>query len=368
MALITTLCATLIWLALCKLKLVRLSLLSGMIAAATGLIMLAMGTALCNYLTPAGRFVIVSTVTQIIPNVSGQVVAISVKPNQPVKRGDVLFQIDPAPFQYKVSQLEAALAQAKQQTDQLKVSYQEAKANAEGLAAQYAHYRLRLATIEQETREGVLSQFRAQDTRNQYEVINFQLQAAEAAQQKARLAMDSQIGGVNTTVAQIEAQLADAKWQLAQATVRAPADGTVSIMSLSVGDRVIDSKGVMSIIENDIVVIGMFPPNGFQTIRPGARVKLVFDNAPGRVYDAKITDIPRGIGQGEIAPSGTLAQISTSGTAATYPAVISVPSELDRDQLRLGMPGRAMVFAERAGVIGLVSLAMIWANACLAYF
>jgi multidrug resistance efflux pump len=339
-----------------------------MIAAATGSVMLAVLTSFCNYLTPAGRFVIVSTVTQIIPNVSGQVVVISVKPNQPVKQGDVLFQIDPAPFQYKVSQLEAALAQARQQAEQLKIGYQEAKANAEGVAAQYAHYRLRLATIEQETREGVLSQFRAQDTRNQYEIINYQLQAAEAAQQKARLAMESQIGGVNTAVAQMEAQLADAKWQLAQATVRAPANGTVSIMSLSVGDRVIDSKGVMSIIENDIVVIGMFPPNGFQTIRPGARVKLVFDNAPGRVYDSQIIDIPRGIGQGEIAPSGTLAQISASGVVASYPAVISVPSELDREQLRLGMPGRAMVFAERAGVIGLIGVAALWVNAWLAYF
>lgn len=249
----------------------------------------------------------------------------------------------------------------------MRVSYQQAKANAEGLAAQYAHYSRRLAIIEQETREGLLSEFRAQDTKNQYEIINYQLQAAQAALQNAKLAMDSKIGGVNTTVAQIEAQLANAKGQLAQATVRAPANGTVSIMSLSIGDRVIDSKGVISIIENDIVLVGMFPPNGFQTIKPGVTVKLVFDNTPGWVYDAKITDIPRGIGQGEIAASGTLAQVSTTGSYI-YPAAISVPPDLDRQQLRLGMRGKATVFAEHAGVIGLVGLVQVWVTAYMAYF
>jgi multidrug resistance efflux pump len=366
--LIVALYAVLAWLVFCKLKLVRLSLLSGLAAVGAGLSIPAAGTALCNYLTPTGRFVIVSTVTQIMPNVSGQVVAISVKPNQAVNRGDVLFKIDPAPFQYKVNQLEAALAQAKQQADQLKASYQQAKANADGLAAQYVHYSRRLAVIEQETREGVLAEFRAQDTQNQYEMINYQLQAAKAAQQNAKLAMDSEIGGVNTTVAQIEAQLADAKWQLAQATVRAPANGTVSIMSLSIGDRLINSKSAMSIIANDIVVVGMFPSNGFQTIKAGAPVKLVFDNAPGRVYDATIIDIPHGIGQGEIAASGTLAQVSMTGNTHVYPAAISVPPDFDREQLRLGMPGSATVFAQHAGIIGLIGLLRAWVNAYMAYF
>jgi multidrug resistance efflux pump len=139
-------------------------------------------------------------------------------------------------------------------------------------------------------------------------------------------------------------------------------------MSLSIGDRVIDSKAVMSIIENDIVIVGMFPPNGFQTIKAGASVKLVFDNAPGRVYGATITDIPRGIGQGEIAASGTLAQVDTTGGTRVYPAAISVPADFDREQLRLGMPGRATVFAEHAGVVGLIGLLRVWVSAYMAYF
>ena len=56
-----------------------------------------------------------------------------------------------------------------------------------------------------------------------------QLNVAKAAQQSAKLALDSEIGGVNTTVAQMQAQLENAVWELSQTTIRAPADGYVNI-------------------------------------------------------------------------------------------------------------------------------------------
>lgn len=91
---------------------------------------------------------------------------------------------------------------------------------------------------------------------------------------------------------------------------------------------------------------------GFQTIKEGAAVDIVFDNAPGRIYHAKITAIPRGVGQGEIAVSGTLARTTAPGGATVFPAVISIPNEISRESLRLGMSGNATAFSEEAGVIG----------------
>ena len=78
-------------------------------------------------------------VVEVTPNVTGQIVAIPVKPNVPVKTNDVLFQIDPAPFQYKVAQLQASLAGAKQQVEILKSNYELATANVSGLTAQAAY-------------------------------------------------------------------------------------------------------------------------------------------------------------------------------------------------------------------------------------
>jgi len=104
-----------------------------------------------------------------------------------------------------------------------------------------------------------------------------------------------------------------------------------------------------------------------QTIKPGAAVKLVFDNDPGRIHHATVTGIPQGIGQGEIAVSGTLAKVGSIGGAKAYPAAISVPKDIDRSQLRLGMPGTATIFAENAGVIGLIMSILVWVSSYTAY-
>jgi multidrug resistance efflux pump len=368
MLIILTVYLVLVWLIFSKLKLVRLGWISGTVTALGGLFILAVFLALFNYLTPSGRFVITGRVVEVTPNVTGQVIAIPIKTNVPVKAGTVLFQIDPTPFQFKVSQLEAALAQAMQQAEQTRASYQQATANVEGLTAQLAFNRQRLADIQKLTEEQALSVFREQDTQVQYETVNYQLQAAKAAQLNAWLAMESQIGGVNTAVAQIRAQLDDAKWQLGQTTIRAPADGTVTLMALSVGDRAVQARAVMSfIVTDEITIVGMFSPNGFHTIKPGATVKLVFDQDPGRIHDATIVDIPTGVGQGQVAVSGLLARVGSIGGANAFPATISLPQDMDRDKLRVGMPGSATVFANNAGVIGLLMSILVWISSYAAY-
>jgi multidrug resistance efflux pump len=111
----------------------------------------------------------------------------------------------------------------------------------------------------------------------------------------------------------------------------------------------------------------MFSQNGFQTIKVGAPVDIVFDNAPGRIYHAKITAIPKGIGQGQVAVSGTLARTTALGGTTAFPAEISVPDEMSQDSLRLGMSGNATAFAEKAGVIGLLASILVWISSYVAY-
>jgi multidrug resistance efflux pump len=153
----------------------------------------------------------------------------------PVKTGDVLFQIDPAPFQYTVKQLQASLAAAQQQTQILKSNYEQATATVAGLEAQQKYNAKRLGDIQKLYAGGADTEFKEQDTQVQLETVTAQL--GEATQQSAKLALDSEIGGVNTSVAQIQAQLENANWELSQATVRAPADGYVTVVALTVGDR-----------------------------------------------------------------------------------------------------------------------------------
>jgi multidrug resistance efflux pump len=351
-----------------KFKWVRWGWLSGTISVVLGVFILAVFLALFNYLTPSGRVTVTGRVVEVTPNVTGQIVAIPVRPNVPVKADDVLFQIDPAPFQYKVNQLQASLAGAKQQAEILKANYDQATANVAGLAALVAFNTQRNADIRKLAEEGANTTFQAQDRQNQYETSLAQLNVAKASQQSAKLALDSQIGGVNTTVAQIAAQLDDANWELSQTTVRAPADGYVTVVALTVGDRALQARSAMSfIVEKEIALVGMFSQNGFQTIKEGAAVDIVFDNAPGRIYHAVITAIPRGIGQGQIAVSGTLARTTALGGTTAFPAEISIPQEMSRESLRLGMSGNATVFAGNAGVIGLLASILVWISSYTAY-
>jgi multidrug resistance efflux pump len=169
-------------------------------------------------------------------------------------------------------------------------------------------------------------------------------------------------------VAQTQAQLENARWELSQTTVRAPADGYVTVVALSVGDRALQTRSALSfIVENEITLVGMFPQNGFQTIKEGTAVDIVFDNVPGRIYHATITAIPRGIGQGQIAVSGTLARTKSFGGATVFPAVISIPAGISRGSLRLGMSGSATAFAGNAGVKGLIASILVWVSSYTAY-
>jgi multidrug resistance efflux pump len=368
MVIILCLYVVALWLVFSKFKMVRWGWASGTVAILVGAFILAIFFGLFNYLTPSGRVTVSGRVVEVTPNVTGQIVAIPVKPNVPVKIGDVLFQIDPAPFQYKVTQLQASLAGAKQQAEILKSNYEQATANVVGLSALVAFNTQRDADIQKLASEGANSQFQAQDRQNQYETALAQLNVAKASQQSAKLALDSEVGGVNTTVAQIAAQLDDASWELSQTTVRAPADGDVTAVALSVGDRALQARSAMSfIVTSEIVIVGMFSQNGFQTIKDGAAVDIVFDHVPGRIYHAKISAIPRGVGQGQIAVSGTLARTTALGGATVFPAEISIPQELNRESLRLGMSGSATAFSEKAGVIGLLASILVWISSYTAY-
>jgi multidrug resistance efflux pump len=260
------------------------------------------------------------------------------------------------------------LVGAQQQAKVLQANDEQATANVMGLEKQVAFHQKRLDDIAALTKTGVATPFHQQDTREQLDVALAQLQAAKAAQLSTKAALDSTIGGVNSTVVQTRAQLDDAKWELAQTTIKAPSDGYVSSMALAVGARALQARAAASLIViSELTIVGTFSQIGFHTIKSGTPAKLVFDNDPGRIHDATITIIPEGIGEGQIAVSGMLARISALGGTSVYPAEISIPNSADRAMLRLGMSGTATVFAENAGVIGLIARILLWVRSYTAY-
>src|SRR5262245_21568138 len=75
-------------------------------------------------------------VTPILPGVKGRVIEVPVAPNKPLKEGDVLFKVDPKPYQYVVDQKKALLADAQQNVSELKAALDRATADKQRATAQ----------------------------------------------------------------------------------------------------------------------------------------------------------------------------------------------------------------------------------------
>jgi multidrug resistance efflux pump len=357
-----------IWLLFFRFRVIPWNWPWGIATVFLGVTILLVFVGLLNYLTPSGRIVVVSRVVEVTPNVPGQVNSIDVQPNALVKAGATLFQIERSPFEFKVRQLKAGLEEARQKAEQLKANLDLADADVRGGRAQLTLAEQRRNDVERLARTDAASQFRLQDATAQAELGAAQLQAAQARLLNAKLALGSEIEGENTSVAQLSAQLDNAKWELEQTTVRAPADGYVTAMALAAGARVLPARAALSfIVAADTMIVGIFPQNGFHTLRPGAAVKLVFADTPGRVFRSTIKESFRGIGQGQVAVSGVLARPESVGTSTDYPVQINIPEGVDRNALQLGKVGTATAFADNAGPIGILASILLWAKAYATY-
>jgi hypothetical protein len=155
------------------------------------------------------------------------------KNNMPVKKGDKLFEFDRRPYQYKVDGVKAQLAEAKQNVLELKAKMDAmVSATAEAKAQQLSQK----AAYESATAQLADAQADQEQARVNYEQVAAEaIKVAQANEEQARLAYASQINGENTTVAQLEANLAEAQYYLDNTTIVAPEDGMIINLQVQPG-------------------------------------------------------------------------------------------------------------------------------------
>jgi RND family efflux transporter MFP subunit len=141
---------------------------------------------------PSGPALVVRQSVPIVPNVAGEVIDVPVAPNQPLKAGDVLFRIDPIPYQAAVDQY----------------------------SAQLLHDRDQLA--------------KDQANLGRYQQLEAQNSIARQQAEDQKFTVEQDQASIQLTQAQLEA----AKWNLDKTVVRAPADGYVTNLALRKGARV----------------------------------------------------------------------------------------------------------------------------------
>lgn len=254
--------------------------------------------------------------TSITPTVSGHVTDVVVKPNVPVKQGDVLFRLDPRPYQYVLDQKRAALAEAEQNARQLKASASQASAVVEQAQAQVELaqqvYDRQLELLEKK----VVAQATVDTAVRNLDVARQRLAGTRAAEDRARLAATAEVDGVNTAVAKLKADVLSAEYNLEQTTVTAPTDGYITQLLLRPGMTVSPATPTMVFIhDKDVTLAASFPQTATQRIAVGAEVEIAFNAIPGRVFPGTVKAINDAIALGQLQSTGTL--ISPEDRSAT---------------------------------------------------
>ncbi len=89
-----------VWLIFFKFKLLPWNIISQVIVVTIPVIAITLLILFLNIFAPSSDDVrVLNYVVQVVPRVSGRVIEVPVEPNRPVKKGDVLFKIDPTPFE-----------------------------------------------------------------------------------------------------------------------------------------------------------------------------------------------------------------------------------------------------------------------------
>jgi len=375
-----------VWLIFIKFKLLPWNTVSQTIVVIIPIVGLTALILTLNVVAPSSADVrVIKYVVQVVPQVRGRVIEVPVDGNRPVKKGEVLFKIDPTPYQLQIQQLEAQLVTAEGGSRELDENLKgaTAKVNEARSAITSANSKLREVNarldlarkrVEQNrelARTGAGSRFdleRSETDLKQLEaelaLVQSQIAQAVAVEASARAGegqvrqkLGARVNGDLAQVAQYKAQLAQAKWDLSQTTVYAPASGSVINLQLRPGSFVagLPMAPVMSFVEEEYQVLAMFNQNELTKVEPGNEAEIALQTYPGRVVKGKVDSIVWAQGQGQMPLSGTVPQ---TGAAALPPGRYAVKIDIaERDRklfLAAGATGNAAIYTDHLAAIHII--------------
>jgi RND family efflux transporter MFP subunit len=258
---------------------------------------------------PQGPALVVRNSVAIVPDVAGEVIDVAVEANKPLRAGEVLFRIDPTPFDAQVKAIKA----------QLKLS---------------------------DTRLSQMTQLFERDSGRGFDVEQRQ-----------------------SEVDHLKAQLEGAQWNLDKTVVRAPADGYATNVALRKGARVanLPLAPVMAFIDTSDTLIGVeIAQNDARYVRPGQDAEITFKVMPGRVYAATVESILQAVATGQVQTS----ELAVSPKAVqSLPFVVRI--KLDDAEFARALPagatGEAAIFTDHVKVAHVIRKVLLRQMAIINY-
>ncbi len=354
---------------------------------------------------------VIKYIVPIVSQVKGRVIEVPVENNRPVKKGDVLFRVDPTPYQSEVASLEAQLV-----SDDAKVGAEQARLNemrarlpdavsgerqlgeqlnqaAGGVASLQASLELARKRVQQNTEltaSGAGNRFDLERAQTDVVELTAQIAAARAAEQQVREKLSGRINGDLSSIAEAKAQIAtaqaqvhvaqaqsdttraklqNARWNLEQTTVLSPGDGTMVNVMLRPGYFVtgVAFNEVMTFVDTQYQVFALFNQNELHQVEPGNEAEITLDTYPGRIVKAHVDSVIWAQSQGQLDASGNLPSTLVPAPPGRFPVKLVVADHDSGLFLAAGARGAAAIYTEHFTLIHLIRKVLIRTSSYLDY-
>jgi multidrug resistance efflux pump len=347
--------SVIVWLIFFKFKLLPWNITSQVIVATIPIIALTILILFMNICAPSSSDVRAQNyVIPIVPRVTGQVTDVPIEPNRPIKKGDVLFKIDPVPFEAAEKAAEATLRGAQDQLN-----------NATNKKASLTP-RIDLAKkrVEQFTALATTGAGKRADLEQaQSDLGNLQSEflAADATESQAR-----------AQISKSEADLINAKFDREGTMYLAPANGRVANLALRPGVRATQfaTMPVMSFIEEDDPwLLAFFRQNELRYVKAGDEAEIYMMQYPGRIIKCVVDSILWATAQGQMPISGNLQNTLPVTAPEQRIAVRLILAPKDRQLfLAAGARGGGAIYTEQGKMIHIVRKVFLRISAKLDWF
>ncbi len=282
-----------------------------------------------------------ANVVGIAPHVGGPLTALNVVDNQEVAQGDLLFVIDPRPFEIELEGARAALMLAQSDVAATTKAIESATAEVARLEAErgYAHgHANRLEPL-------LPKRF---VTRDGYDEARVKARAADAALERARRELDrqrqllAQFGDVNARIAAAKATVRAAELDLEYCYVRAPFPARVTNLNIAQGEYARAGQQVFALVDTRTwYVLANFQETYLDSIRPGMSADVYLMSYPNRRFHGTVQGIGWAVLSQDARTEGVLPAVEPSlnwvRLAQRIPVRVQLEAPDDDRPFRMGM-------------------------------
>jgi multidrug resistance efflux pump len=340
------------WLVFFKLKLLRLTPGWGIIFAFVVLHLFLVFLIGLRFVTPnSANATIVQRTIQLIPRLPEPtlVTAVLVDENVLVKKDQPLFQFDRRPYLYKVEQIEAQLAEAKQNVLVLQADVEVATQKVNKAKVELGYVLYQKLDFDKLAREQAVREEDVVQWNTRVNSAQATTDEAIAELERARLKFKSEIDGINTTVANMAAQLELARYYLDNTTLVAPEDGRIINLQVRPGmvSGIYRIGGIAALIASaDRYLLATFYQENLKYVRPGQPAEVSFDLYPGQIFAGRVDSIWRANGAGQYLPSDEIPKFQQPPPTVPqgqYAVKISL-DDPDQSKFPIGAQGIAAIY------------------------